>query len=109
MIRMHIKDNEPDWYTLCDELGMPVWDEIPANFYGTSQDLHCQSMHKRQQKAAIRKHNYHPSVVICSLFNESWGITGDHEKSPWDDRKGQALIRGEAPCGTGKHGRKFWQ
>ena len=93
LIRMHVKDNEPDWYTLCDELGMPVWDEIPANFYGTSQALHCQSMHKRQQKAAIRKHNYHPSVVICSLFNESWGITGDHEKSPWDDRKGQALIR----------------
>ena len=93
LIRMHIKDNEPDWYTLCDELGMPVWDEIPANFYGTSQDLHCQSMHKRQQKASIRKHNYHPSVVICSLFNESWGITGDHEKSPWNDTTGQTLIR----------------
>ncbi|HHV09642.1 MAG TPA: hypothetical protein GXX75_05095 [Clostridiales bacterium] len=93
LIRMHIKDNETDWYDLCDEKGMLVWDETPSNFYGVAEDRHWQSMFRRELKQMIRKHNYHASVVLCSIFNESWGITGDHEKSPWDDPLGQNLIR----------------
>ena len=26
MIRMHIKDNEPEWYTACDREGILVWE-----------------------------------------------------------------------------------
>lgn len=93
LIRMHIKDNEPDWYHFCDEVGMYVWDEIPGNFYGTSKNPIWQSMYKRQLKRMAIKHNYHASVIIVSLINESWGISGDHEKSPWDDPLGQAYIK----------------
>lgn len=92
LMRMHIKDNEPDWYRICDEYGMLVWDELPCNFYGTAHDRHWQSMYKRQLRAAVRKHNYHPSIILCSTVNESWGISGDHEKSPWDDEEAQELI-----------------
>lgn len=93
LMRMHVKDNEPEWYQTCDETGMLVWDELPSNFYGKAADNQWQGMYKRQLKQMIRKHNYHPSVVLFSTINESWGITGDHEKSPWDDAEGQILIK----------------
>ncbi len=96
LIRMHIKDNEPDWYDICDETGMLVWDEVPCNFYGTAEDRHWQSMYMRALKNMVKKHNYHSSVILCSTINESWGITGDHEKSPWDKPLGQSLIKGYA-------------
>ena len=93
LIRMHVKDNEPDWYDICDETGMLVWDEAPSNFYGIAEDRHWQSMFRRQLKQMVKKHNYHTSIILCSTINESWGITGDHEKSPWEDYLGQELIR----------------
>lgn len=93
LIRMHIKDNEPDWYSQCDRRGMLVWDELPVNFYAKSSDPCWRGMYFRQLGAMARKHNYHPCVVIFSAFNESWGITGGHEKSPWEDAAGQDFIR----------------
>jgi hypothetical protein len=93
LIRMHIKDNEPAWYSLCDRLGMLVWDELPVNFHARSDNPAWRGMYFRQLHAMSRKHNYHPSVVMFSAFNESWGITGDHERSPWESLEGQEMIR----------------
>lgn len=89
LIRMHIKDNEPTWYQLCDEEGMLVWDEHPGNFYGKWDDPIWRSMYYRRLKRMIRKQNYHPCIVIYSVFNESWGIMGGHELSAWDSEGGQ--------------------
>lgn len=89
LIRMHIKDNEPDWYHLCDEHGMLVWDEHPTNFYGVYGDKLWRNMYERQLRSMIRKQNYHPSIVLFSVFNESWGIMGNHELSPWEEEEGQ--------------------
>ncbi len=93
LVRMHIKNNENEWYNVCDERGMFVWDETTPNFYGVAEDKHCQDMFKRELKYMTKKHNYHASVIMCSVFNESWGITGDHEKSPWDNELGQKIIK----------------
>lgn len=93
MIRMHIKDNEPEWYTACDREGVLVWDEVPSCFYGTWENTLWRGLHLRRLKAMARKQNYHPSVVMCSVFNESWGILGDHERSPWDIDEAQKWIR----------------
>lgn len=90
LIRMHIKDNEPEWYSLCDELGMLVWDEHPSNFYGTWDNALWRQRYEAQLKSMIRKHNYHPSVILFSVFNESWGITGGHEMSPWEETEAQS-------------------
>lgn len=90
LIRMHIKDNEPDWYRICDETGMLVWDEMPVSFYATFRDEKWRINYEQQLKRMIRKQNYHPSVIVFSTFNESWGISGDHERSPWDEPEGQA-------------------
>lgn len=89
LIRMHIKDNEPEWYSLCDELGMLVWDEHPSNFYGTWDNGLWRQRYHLQLTKMIKKHNYHPAVIIFSVFNESWGITGGHEMSPWEETEAQ--------------------
>ena len=96
MIRMHIKDNEPEWYAACDREGVLVWDEVPSCFYGTWKDPLWRGLHLRRMKAMARKQNYHSSVVLCSVFNESWGILGDHERSPWDNDEAQNWIRTSA-------------
>lgn len=96
LIRMHIKDNEPEWYHICDKYGMMVWDEHPSNFYGVEKNYKWRNIHKRQLNAMIRKQNYHPSIVLFSIFNESWGITGDHEMSPWENESGQKWQKEEA-------------
>ncbi len=90
LIRMHIKDNEPDWYRICDETGMLVWDEMPVSFYATFRDEKWRKNYEDQFRRMIRKHNYHPGVIMFSAFNESWGLSGDHERSPWDEPEGQA-------------------
>lgn len=89
LIRMHIKDNEPGWYRLCDEQGMLVWNEHPSDFYGKWDDPKWRSMYYRRLKDMLRKQNYHPSVVIYSVFNESWGIMGGHELSAWEQKGAQ--------------------
>lgn len=93
LIRMHVKDNEPHWYAMCDERGMPVWDEAPANFYATAGDTVWRGMFMRRLRAQQRKHEYHPSVILFSVFNESWGIEGWHERSPWENAEAQRWIK----------------
>lgn len=89
LIRMHIKDNEPEWYRICDEQGILVWDEHPLNFYAKWDNGKWRSMYYRRLKDMIRKQNYHPSIVLYSTFNESWGIMGGHELSAWGVEKAQ--------------------
>lgn len=89
LIRMHIKDNEPAWYQICDETGMLVWDEHPLNFYAKWENGKWRGMYYRRLKDMIRKQNYHPSIVLYSTFNESWGIMGGHELSAWEIEGGQ--------------------
>ncbi len=93
LIRMHIKDNEPLWYRICDEAGMLVWDELPPNFYEKASNPAWRGMFFRQLDSMIRKHRAHPSVIMFSAFNESWGIEGWHERSPWEDEAAQNFIR----------------
>ena len=57
LIRMHIKDNEPDWYRICDETGMLVWDEMPVSFYATFRDEKWRKNYEQQLKCMIRKQN----------------------------------------------------
>jgi beta-galactosidase len=78
--------NHPDWYDLCDEYGLYVIDEANLETHGTwdygQQEEgdtipgskpewtanvldRCNSMYQRDKN--------HPSVIIWSLGNESWG------------------------------------
>lgn len=69
--------NDPKWYKLCDEYGLYVIDEADLETHGAKADLgNSESWRpayiERHQRMVQRDKN-HPSVIIWSLGNESWG------------------------------------
>lgn len=81
--RMHIKENEPLWYHECDKRGLPVWTEHPSNFYATPDDPEWQMAYAREMDGMLERLYNHPSIVIVSSINESWGVEGRHVSTPW--------------------------
>jgi hypothetical protein len=81
LMRCHIKVPDPRYLDLADELGLLVWYEIP-NWIDLSEDA------KRRAKQTLaemleRDHN-HPSLVIISIINESWGVNmADDSHRQW--------------------------
>lgn len=71
LLRCHIKVPEPRYLEAADEAGMLVWYEIP-NF----DQLTDVSRKRAEQtlRGMIERDANHPSLVIVSLFNESWGM-----------------------------------
>jgi hypothetical protein len=70
-LRCHIKVPEPEYLKVADELGLLVWYEIP------NWDVFNESVKARSRftinKMLERDWN-HPSLVVVSIINESWGI-----------------------------------
>lgn len=71
--------NKPEFYELCDELGIMVWQEFMLscnNYIGTEKYL---SVLKKEAVSVIRQLRSHPSIVLwCGgneLFNEWSGMT----------------------------------
>jgi len=78
MLRCHIKVPDPRYLQAADEVGLLIWYEIP-NWDKLTEDS------KRRGLATLagmadRDWN-HPSIVIVSILNESWGA---HLKEPAD-------------------------
>ena len=71
MLRCHIKVPDPRYLQAADEAGVLVWYEIP-NWDKLTEDS------KRRGMATLRgmaeRDWNHPSIVIVSVINESWGI-----------------------------------
>ncbi|MCC7367404.1 MAG: hypothetical protein IT306_03215 [Chloroflexi bacterium] len=83
MLRKHIKPEDPRYLDAADRLGLLIWAEPanPARFDETAR-----AGVRRDLLATIERDFNHPSVVIWSLYNEDWGITGvwdDAEKQQW--------------------------
>ncbi|MCE5341971.1 MAG: carboxypeptidase regulatory-like domain-containing protein [Eubacteriales bacterium] len=85
--RMHIKENEPLWYYECDRRGLPVWTEHPGNFYAMPDDPDWRIAYAREMTGMTERLFNHPSVIVFSSINESWGIMGGHCMSPWTDEQ----------------------
>jgi hypothetical protein len=73
MIRCHIKVPDPKYLRAADEVGMLVWYEIPS-----WNDAHhfSSAAAERREKIFVEMVNRdwnHPSIVIQSVINESWG------------------------------------
>ncbi len=70
MLRCHIKVPDPRYLQAADEVGVLVWYEIP-NWDKLTEDA------KRRGLATLRgmieRDWNHPSIVIVSIINESWG------------------------------------
>lgn len=94
--RVHIKENEPLWYHECDRRGLPVWTEHPGNFYATPDNPNWQSAYFRELNGMCERLYNHPSIVIISSINESWGVEGRHVSTPWENELRYNFLRDAA-------------
>jgi beta-galactosidase/beta-glucuronidase len=70
MVRVHITGIDPRVSALADEMGMLLWVEVPSPHRSTdaSRKAHWTELQRMLIHIAAP-----PSVVILSLYNESWG------------------------------------
>ncbi len=70
-LRCHIKIADPRYLDAADEAGILVWAELP-NWQHWTPEVGARGVATLHQ--AIMRDWNHPSVVIWSIINESWGI-----------------------------------
>nr|WP_303652707.1 sugar-binding domain-containing protein [Paludisphaera mucosa] len=70
MIRKHVKVEPARWYRHCDEMGLLVWQDMPA---GDNKDDASKEQFGAEWKAVIDALHDHPSIVMWVPFNEGWG------------------------------------
>ncbi|MGP4077060.1 glycoside hydrolase family 2 protein [Halobacillus sp. K22] len=70
-VRRHQTIAERRYMTICDELGLVMWAEMPSIF--KFSDSSMQAMQK-ETREMVTKHYNHPSVIVYTLMNESWGV-----------------------------------
>lgn len=77
MLRVHIKRPDPRYYELADRLGMLVWTELPSWLTWTPEGA---ERGVALLERFIREDEHHPSIVMWTVMNESWGIDLDSSK-----------------------------
>jgi hypothetical protein len=70
LLRCHIKVPDPRYLEAADEIGVLIWYEIPNwdKLTANSQRRAMETLHGMVERDAN-----HPSIVIVSIINESWG------------------------------------
>ena len=80
-MRCHIKIPEKEYLEIADELGLLVWYEIP------NWDVFDESVKERSRYTfdqMLKRDWNHPSLVVISIINESWGIDlSKEEQRKW--------------------------
>jgi len=70
-MRCHIKIPEKEYLEVADELGLLVWYEIP-NWDVFDESVKARSRYTFDQM--LKRDWNHPSLVVLSIINESWGV-----------------------------------
>jgi beta-galactosidase/beta-glucuronidase len=70
LVRVHIAGIDPRIYDLADEMGMLLWVEVPSPHSST---VRSRENHRAELMRMLVMIASHPSVIICSLYNEDWG------------------------------------
>jgi len=70
LTRIHIAGIDPRIYDLADEIGMLLWVEVPSPHRSSRRS---RAHHRDELRRLLQLIGAHPSVVICSLYNEDWG------------------------------------
>jgi hypothetical protein len=70
LLRCHIKVPDPRYLQAADETGMLIWYEIP-NWDKLTANSERRAMETLQ--GMVERDANHPSIVIVSIINESWG------------------------------------
>lgn len=74
LLRCHIKVPDPRYLKAADETGMLVWYEIP-NWDKLTPDSEARALDTLQ--GMVERDWNHPSIIIVSIANESWGLKLD--------------------------------
>ncbi|TGB03441.1 glycoside hydrolase family 2 protein [Halobacillus salinus] len=70
-VRRHQTIGDRRYMYLCDRLGLVMWAEMPSSF--KFSNLSMQRM-MDETREMLAMHYNHPSVIIYTLMNESWGV-----------------------------------
>ena len=71
LVRVHITGIDPRIYALADEIGMLLWVEVPSPHRPTEAS---RAAHWAELQRMLLHIPSQPSVVLLSLYNESWGV-----------------------------------
>ncbi|MFL5928660.1 MAG: glycoside hydrolase family 2 protein [Gaiellaceae bacterium] len=70
LVRVHITGIDPRIYALADEMGLLLWLEVPSPH---SSSERSRAAHAAELGRMLVHFASQPSVVMVSLYNESWG------------------------------------
>ena len=70
-LRKHIKIEDPRFAYWADKLGLLLWNDAPSPVLFT--ELARQRLTRDVHEMILRDYN-HPSIIIWSPYNESWGL-----------------------------------
>lgn len=69
--------DDPEWYKLCDKYGLYVIDEANLETHGMgdqlTRDPKWKAAYVDREVRLVERDKNHPSVIIWSMGNESWG------------------------------------
>ncbi len=70
-LRKHIKIEDPRFAYWADQLGLLLWNDAPSPVL--FNDLARERLTRDMREMILRDYN-HPSIIIWSPYNESWGL-----------------------------------
>lgn len=70
-LRKHQKTEDRRFLYLCDKKGLLVWSEMAAQYTFNDQAM---ALFTREWLEVVAQNYNHPSVIVWTPFNESWGI-----------------------------------
>jgi beta-galactosidase/beta-glucuronidase len=71
LVRVHIAGLDPRIYQLADKIGLLLWVEVPSPH---ASNANSRMNHRNELTRMLSLIESNPSVVIWSLYNESWGV-----------------------------------
>jgi len=84
LLRFSVKIPDDLYLEIADELGILVWIDLP---YARELDENSRDYLEYLLENVLRRHANHPSFVMMSLINESWGVkineNVDEETKNW--------------------------
>ena len=72
VIRKHVKVEPARWYYWADNIGMLVWQDMPAQF-SSSPVAAVQTEFENELHEMVDQHRSSPSIILWVVFNEGWG------------------------------------
>lgn len=69
--RKHQKIEDERYYYWCDVLGLLVWCETPSAYCFGDKLI---SNYMREVNEIVNQFYNHPSIIVWTIFNESWGV-----------------------------------